>query len=160
MQYIIRKASNQDVSQVSKLIFDIWINEYNFKVVSEDYPDLQNIEQYYHQKRGDFLVLINDDNEIVGTVAYDFLSDNIFILKRMFVKNNFRGRGIAQMLLDKLFQSFTEGTTFYLSTKEDQAIAAKKFYLRNGFHVISKDELPQKFPFFYEDNLFMKKEIL
>lgn len=160
MQYTIREASNRDVSQISELIFDIWINEYNFKVVSEDYPDLQDIEQYYHQKGGSFLVVTRGDNEVIGTAAYDFLSDDIFILKRMFVKNNFRGMGIAQMLLDKLFQVFRKGATFYLSTKEDQAIAAKKFYLRNRFHVIGRDELPQKFPFFYEDDLFMKKEIL
>lgn len=105
-------------------------------------------------------MVTSGNNEVISSATYDFLSDNIFILNRIFVKNNFRGRGIAQMLLYKLFQDFNEGASFSLSTKENQAIAAKKFYLCNGFCIIGKDELPQKFLFFYEYDLFMKKEIL
>ncbi len=153
-----RQATNQDVEKISKLIFNIWINEYGFKVSRHDYPDLTNIESYYINKAGNFLVAILNQ-KVVGTIASERLKDKVFILKRMFVSQDFRGKGTAQALLDALLQDYHLGDSFYLSTNQDLALAAKKFYLKNGFRPIDKTELPQGFPFFYEDDLFMRKII-
>lgn len=158
-QYFITKAKNEHVHQVIELIFNIWINEYSFKVFSEDYPDLQNIEEYYHNKEGGNFLIAIVDKDIVGTIACDRLNNKIYVLKRMFVKTTFRRQGIAQSLMNKLLEGFLPGTSFFLSTKEDLAFTAKRFYSRNGFEIISKESLPDVFPFFYEDDLFMRKII-
>ena len=156
--YIIRPAVDADSSEIIKLIFDIWQNEYHFQVHLQDYPDLQFIEEYYtHQGGGFFVALVED--EIVSTIAYEKLNEQIFALKRMFVRQGFRGQGIAQKLLDTLLKNVPAPATFYLSTKEDLAEAAKKFYLKNGFSIINPEQLPSEFPFFYEDDLFMKKDL-
>jgi len=156
MNYVIRKATNEDVSKIAKLIFHIWTKEYNFKVSPKNYPDLQDIEQHYHQKNDTFLVAALDE-KIIGTIACSQLEKNIFVLKRMFVQSNVRRKGVAQALLNRLLKVYLPEAIFYLSTKEGLAIAAKKFYLKNRFEVISKNDLPNNFPIFYEDNLFMRK---
>ena len=38
----IREVSSQDMANITNLIFDIWMNEYQFDVKKEDYPDLQS----------------------------------------------------------------------------------------------------------------------
>lgn len=153
MDILITKAKNSDSTQITDLIFNIWTNEYFFKVNKEDYPDLANPE-IYAEKGGSFLVARTSD-QVVGTIATEKLADQVFILKRMFVRKDLRGQGLAQKLLDKIFALQGSGT-YYLSTKEDLAIAAKKFYLKNSFERITREELPAGFPFFYEDDLFMK----
>lgn len=152
----IREAKDEDAECISNLIFNIWVNEHSFDVTRENFPDLREIEKYY--ANGLFLVAIANE-KIVGTIACDQLADRQFALKRMFVSKDFRGAGVAQQLLNRLLEQMTAKNgncpSFFLSTKESQAIAAKKFYLRNGFRVISKSELPKNFPFFYKDDLFM-----
>ena len=103
------------------------------------------------------------DTQIVGTIACEKLDINHYVLKRMFVAKEYRGQGIAQSLLDALFQQVVYSkeqypVSFTLSTKADDAIAAKKFYLKNGFRTIARSELPDRFPFFYQDDLFMTKD--
>lgn len=156
----IRDATDKDVVTIKKLIFDIWLYEYQFDVNQNDFPDLQEIENYYTKKGGHFLVAVRD-NEMVGTIACDKLTQD-FVLKRMFVHAHYRRLGVAQLLLDRLFEKVSvtipeSPLSFYLSTKEGDALAAKAFYLKNGFRVISKSELPSNFPFFYQDDLFMVK---
>ena len=157
MTYIIRPAKNEDSKDILDLIFNIWINEYQFQVSPEDYPDLHKIEDYYSSKGGGFWVASNTET-VIGTIAYDQLDKNIFVLKRMFVSKEWRGQGIAQRLLDTLFDKTPKDCIFYLSTKDDLAKAAKKFYVKNGFEIIEQSDLPKNFPFFYEDDLFMKKQ--
>ena len=157
--YKIRNATDQDAHQIADLIFNIWINEYHFQVSPEDYPDLQKIEAYYQNQAGAFWVAV-ENQKIIGSIACSRLCESTFVLKRMFVKRNSRENGVAQALLDRLLKDFSSGTVFYLSTKEDLAIAAKKFYLRNGFELVAKNVLPQEFPMFYNDDLFMKKTVL
>jgi len=158
---IIREANDQDTEQISSLIFNIWLNEYRFDINKEDYPDLKQIQKYYTDSGGLFLVAL-DRGQIIGTIACDKLDHKHYVLKRMFVSQNHRRKGCAQSLLDALFQRVVYAkeqydVSFVLSTKADQAIAAKKFYIKNGFRIISQSELPNKFPFFYQDDLFMLK---
>jgi GNAT superfamily N-acetyltransferase len=160
----IRSATDQDSEAILALLFNIWINEYQFNVKKEDFPDLHKIETSYLEKGGRFLVAVHK-NQIIGTIACEKLNDSCFALKRMFLEKNFRGQGIAQLLYSQLLKEVipssgnTNRVSFYLSTKEDTALAAKKFYLKNGFKVITRDELPSNFPFFYEDDLFMMNKI-
>lgn len=157
--YTIQQASNADCAKIQSLIFDIWINEYNFKVHLEDYPDLQDITTYYHDRGGCFYVAVVN-GVIVGTIAYDLLSDKIYVLKRMFVAHRFRRQGVAQKLLQSVFNDLPSASQIYLSTKKDQAIAAQRFYSKNGFESIAKQMLPESFPLFYEDDLFMRKVLV
>jgi putative acetyltransferase len=153
-------ADNRDCPDILKLIFNIWIHEYGFKVVPEDYPDLQDVQKYYFEKGGAFFAAI-EQRKLIGTIACDALGESNYALKRMFVHQDFRGKGVAQQLFNSLLQQkiFSQEGSLYLSTKEDQAIAAKQFYLKNGFEIIKKEELPSAFPLFYEDDLFMKRDL-
>lgn len=157
----IIKAKDEHANQIIDFIFNIWHKEYQFDVKKEDFPDLIHIDQYYWQAKGAFFIAICD-KEIIGTIAYSQLDGGNLVLKRMFVEAKYRGHGVAQQLLDRLIAELPQdhqSISIYLSTKEGDAIAAKKFYLKNGFQIITKDELPVGFPYFYQDDLFMVKEI-
>lgn len=154
----IREATDRDSKAIRDLIFNIWINEHGFNVQQEDYPDLYHIEKHY-QSTGLFLVA-EMNHQIIGTIAYEQLNKNQFVLKRMFVYKNYRKQGIAKKLLDTILSHLKntvlkQNISIYLSTKSLEAKAAKAFYLRSGFREINRSELPEGFPFFYEDDFFM-----
>ena len=128
----------------------------------KNFPDLQAIEKHYIRTQGAFLVATVED-KIVATVACNKLGARTFVIKRMFVNKQYRGFGVAQSLLNKLFSHIasnekTNKVSFCLSTKEVDAIAAKALYLKNGFRKVDRSVLPENFPFFEQDDLFMLKE--
>ena len=156
----IRKVKSADAKAIVNLIVTIWEAEYGFEVNEDDYPDLHNPCEYYHEDKGGFWVALDSD-AIIGTIAYNKLSDNIFVLKRLFVSQRSRGQGVAQQLLNILVDDITNkhstDSKIYLSTKENEALAAKALYFKNGFVQIDRSKLPDKFPYFYKDDLFMMK---
>lgn len=160
----IRKATNKDSSSIVDLIFDIWRNEYGFDVAVSNVPDLIDIENAYHADKGLFMVALHE-GVIVGTIACSKLSNTQYVLKRMFVMRSHRRQGIAQLLLDALLNELihvidNNKLSLLLSTKEGEARAAKAFYRKNGFIEIDKSMLPENFPYFYEDDLFMMHDDL
>lgn len=159
---VIREATNEDSIYILKLIFDIWIHEYHFDVKQEDFPDLHDIKKYYMQTGGLFLIAVLD-SKIIGTIACEKLNEKQFVLKRMFVNKQYRQLGVAQLLFNQLIGKMfhtkkSTGAELFLSTKESSALAAKQFYIKNGFRIISKSELPKHFPYFCEDDLFMLRD--
>lgn len=160
-EVVIRPATDQDCDGILDLLFGIWIGEYHFHVKPEDFPDLHSVETHYTNAQGMFFVATHNDR-VVGTLACQKLSETAFVLKRMFVAKAFRGSGVAQDLFNSLIDGMRRRSSpmpaqLYLSTKEDVALAAKHFYIKNGFKQIIQDELPVQFPFFYEDDLYMTR---
>ena len=80
----------------------------------------------------------------------------------MFVAKDFRGKesGIGQRLFDHMLAYCTQNdiANLYLGTVS-QLAAALRFYERNGFITISKDNLPADFPLMQVDNVFCKLTI-
>jgi N-acetylglutamate synthase-like GNAT family acetyltransferase len=105
-----------------------------------------------------------NDNEVVGTSAILRMGKGCSILKNMFVKKDYRGKefNIANSLLQEVFnwcESENIGS-IYLGTMT-QFKAAHKFYEKNGFRKIYKNELPASFihnpidDIFYENSLMI-----
>lgn len=74
----------------------------------------------------------------------------------------YRGKefGIAQKLFDLLLSSAQEGgiNAIYLGTLE-RLQAAIRFYERNGFSLIAKQDLPASFPIMAVDTHFFERKI-
>jgi len=159
---IIQPFENQDTEQIVNLILNIQQNEFQVPITINEQQDLLDIPNFYQQKKGDFWVA-KHENEVVGTIALIDCGENIGAIRKMFVKKEFRGKehGIAQKLLDILVESAQENqiTNVYLGTLE-RLQAAIRFYERNGFTLIEKQNLPSVFPIMPVDTHFFEKEII
>lgn len=138
------------------LILKIQKEEFNTSITIEDQPDLFEIENYYLKKGGNFWgAFVND--ELVGTIALAKFENNSGAVRKMFVKEQFRGKelGIAQCLLNELisYSILNDITNLYLGTITVFK-AAQRFYERNNFTRIDKKELPSLFPLMNADNVF------
>lgn len=110
----------------------------------------------YQPNEPDYYWLALKDDIVIGSVAI-LLADNYAILKRMFVKKDFRGKetGVAGKLLKTAIQQCTQLNIrrMYLGTM-DVLVAAQKFYEKNGFVPIEQQSLPHDFKHNLSDNVF------
>ncbi|GAA3953109.1 GNAT family N-acetyltransferase [Pedobacter ginsengiterrae] len=156
MEIQIDSISNESSKAIIDIILPIQQKEFNVQITLEDQPDLLDIENFYHLKGGGFWgAKIN--GELVGTIALIKFDNDSAAIRKMFVKKEFRGKelGIAQKLLEKLIDYSNKSNikNLYLGTVTVLQ-AALRFYEKNGFIHIAKENLPSKFPFMNADNVF------
>ncbi|MFS0490641.1 GNAT family N-acetyltransferase [Leadbetterella byssophila] len=143
-------------ASITDMILSIQQKEFGIPITIDDQPDLSDIETFYLRGGGCFLgAFLNGD--LVGTIALIKFSSSSGAIRKMFVKKEFRGKewGIAQKLLERLFQFCrAEGiSNLYLGTVSVLK-AAQRFYERNHFRRLQKEELPSDFPLMSSDDVF------
>lgn len=151
--YEYQDAYKDDIIQ---MILKIQQEEYNLPITANDQPDLSDIETFYQKSKGNFWVAIDND-VIIGTIAMKNIENGNAILRKMFVKQEYRGKdtGVANNLISKLFawarqENFSR---IFLGTTP-QFLAAHRFYEKNGFEEINKEDLPINFPIMDVDKKF------
>jgi putative acetyltransferase len=129
---------------ISELILSIQQREFGIAITLDDQPDLKNIPSVYLQGAGHFWMAL-EDGKLIGTIALIDAGNNIGVIRKMFVRKQHRGSGIAQDLLNLLVShARTHGfKSLYLGTI-DRLEAAIRFYDRNGFALIPNDQLPDE----------------
>ena len=148
------------------MILSIQQGEFQLPVGREDQPDLERIAEEYQQGGGNFWVALQAgavEAPVVGTLALKAVGNGVGALRKMFVAPAFRGKphGTAQRLLDALLaQARTAGMQHvYLGTTVVY-LAAHRFYERNGFERITREEVPACVPLMEVDTVFYRKAIL
>ena len=162
----IRVFQRNDSQRVIKLISDIIVNEFNFKLEFGTLDsDILAIEEIYNKSDGGCFWVAEslDDNnieqqqqKIVGTTAVRNLKqfESTCELKRMYVLNEFRRLGLGQKLLD-IAIDFARSVGYSRMVLDSSKVlcAARALYLKKGFVDIPK----------YNDNyradVFMERKL-
>jgi len=155
---IIKPIDNELCAEVVDLILSIQQKEFNLSITINQQTDLLDIEANYYANGGCFWgAFINE--ELVGTIALLNMGHQTGCIRKMFVKKGFRGKewGTAQKLLDVLLHFCKDnGIVDLLLGTVEQLKAAHRFYERNGFKQIKKEDLPTYFPLMLTDTMFFK----
>ena len=153
----IVEYTDQYRDDIIRFIVGIQHDEMGVDITAADQPDLANIRASYQQK-GNFWMML-DKGSIVGTIALNDIGNGEGALRKMFVHPEYRGKeiGVAQALLKQLLSCCREREikTVFLGTI-DMMKAAHRFYEKNGFVRLTKEELPSRFPVMRVDNTFYK----
>lgn len=143
---------------VVDLILPIQREEFGLPLTIDDQPDLLRIAEIYQRGRGDFWTAMRA-HDVVGTIALlDFEGGGA--LRKMFVRRDQRGTGLAQSLLDTLLaharacgiERIVLGTTSRMK-------AAARFYERNGFVALAPEALPPAYPRMSIDDRFYARRV-
>jgi GNAT superfamily N-acetyltransferase len=158
LSFTIRPLTNADSGQIVDLILPIQQHEFHVPITIEKQPDLLDVEAAYFSNGGHFWGAIADDTgQLLGTIAIISIGHHAGALRKMFVRKEFRGKelGVAQHLMETLlaYCAKTGISTVYLGTIHSMK-AAHRFYERNGFRTIAKDDLPDYYPNMSTDNLY------
>ena len=96
----IRPIQSKDQKRVKELISGILSKEFEFGHKAYPYGDLDSIDKVYGGKREQFFV-IEDKDEIAGTVGIKEELKKTAIIRRLFVSSSFRRMGYGGLLLDR-----------------------------------------------------------
>lgn len=147
-------------SKVAALVLSIQRDEFGIDITLNDQPDLLTIGTFYQSKKGNFWCAVNSHQEIVGTIALIDIDNGMGVIRKMFVRKDYRGteKNVARDLLDALECWAVQNgfSVLYLGTI-DKLRAAQKFYFKNDYTVIDPALLPPSFPRMKVDNLFFTK---
>jgi GNAT superfamily N-acetyltransferase len=145
-------------AKVLDLILPIQQLEFGVPITAADQPDLAKIPEVYQKGRGGFWVGLVED-EVAGSIGLiDFGSGGA--VRKMFLRKDQRGSGMAQALLDMLVKHATTTglPALWLGTLPHMH-AAHRFYERNGFTRVAPQALPPDFPRMAVDTVFYRRDL-
>lgn len=148
-------------NQVIALI--LYLQNYDNKVdlSLEQQPDMNAIPRYYFETGGNFWIVVNDEDLVVGTIGF-LVKGKTGVLKKFFVHPDYRGRdkGVSTPLYDKLIETAKEKEldAIVLDTPAN-CHAAHRFYEKKGFVRIEKDDLPVQYDYPDRDSLLFLLEL-
>lgn len=90
----IETYSGKYDKEIVSLILDIQNNEAKINLSLEEQPDLLDINRYYQQNGGEFWIALSD-NCVIGTVGLMLKEKNYAVLKKFFVKKEFRSQKVG-----------------------------------------------------------------
>jgi ribosomal protein S18 acetylase RimI-like enzyme len=120
----------------------VWIEEF-WVLEDSDKNDLLNPEIIIHNGGQIFFAISN--HEVIGTVAMINNSDKIYELAKMTVKSNYRGKGIANLLMDKCIEfAFKKNASEIFLISNDSLTVARNLYEKYGFKEVVLDSQKYK----------------
>ena len=128
---------NKKYSKQFFLLNKAWIEE-SWNLEDSDKKDLLNPERIIENGGQIFFAL--DNQSVIGTVAMIKSSDDMFEFAKMTVKEGFRGKGIANMLMDECIKFAKKNSSkeiFLISN--DSLTTARNLYDKYGFKEVELD---------------------
>ena len=156
-----RPYAKSDEDAVIAHILSIQQGEFAVPVTAEDQPDLRAVAEVYQSGTGGFWVA-EREGRIVGTIGLIGFGQSEGALRKMFVAAEARGRelGVAAGLLDILLgHARAKGIKGVTLGTIERLHAARRFYEKNGFALIAREDLPPGFPRMPVDTHFYRLEL-
>jgi GNAT superfamily N-acetyltransferase len=142
----LEQFSDEYATAVAELVHGILRDEFGFSEASSGQTDLSDIRQHYGRGASNFWLAV-DESGLVGTTGFVDLGRKQGLLRKMFVRSDCRGSGIATLLLDNAMRWATEQgfVAIYLGTNS-KFHAAQRFYTKHGFKPVPPESLPDVVP--------------
>ncbi len=131
------------------LILEIQNNEAGIDLPLQEQPDLLDISKSYQQDGGEFWIALSD-GKVIGTIGLMLKERNCAVMKKFFVKKEYRSQKIGLALYGELLKfAKAAGVQHIILDTPSVAYKSHQFYENAGFHKIDALELP--IPYTYPD---------
>lgn len=112
-----------------------------------EFSILDGISRCYQQNGGEFWIAISD-GKVIGTIGLMLKEQNCAVMKKFFVKKEFRSQKIGLALYSKLLNyAKNAGVRHIILDTPSVARVSHKFYEKAGFHKIGVKELPVSYSY-------------
>ena len=129
----IRHATDADSAAARSLIESVMVGEFQMTNGMAASPDLVKLSDSYGGKR-DLFMVAEKDGEIIGTVAIKEDSQEVALLRRIFIHKDHRGKGYGDSLLSEALDYCAEqGYQTVMFRGTDQMKTAIRLCSSRGF---------------------------
>lgn len=128
--------------EIISLILEIQNNEAKIDLPLQEQPDLLDISQSYQQNGGEFWIALSD-GKVIGTIGLMLKEQNYAVMKKFFVKKEYRSQKIGLALYRELLKfAKNAGVRHIILDTPSVAHESHQFYENAGFRKIDATELP------------------
>lgn len=95
--------TDKEIIRAKGLILEYikWLNtDLSFQNIDDE---LNNFPEKYQEPNGDFIIA-KDNEDVIGCVGIRKIEKNVCEMKRLFVKDNYKGKGIGKKLVEKIME--------------------------------------------------------
>ena len=122
---------------VISLILDIQNNEAKIDLPLREQPDLSDTNGYYRQSGGEFWVALSG-GKLIGTVGLMLKENKRAVMKKFFVKKEFRSKKVGLTLYKKLLEfALNADVKHIILDTPSVAETSHRFYEKSGFRRVS-----------------------
>lgn len=117
-------------------------------------------EEFYYNNSYNFWYAVDKNGAIIGSMGLKKIDAHTGEIKKFFVVQNYRGKGVAQKLMNTLVKAASKHhfQNLYLGTV-DALHAAHGFYQKYGFLRVTQQQLPPEFQIGPLDTFFFKATV-
>ena len=135
MKYITPNTANQFNDAIS--LFQEYANSLNISLAFQNFDEELNIINSMYGSPTGCLLLVYDNELPVACAAYRKIGEDICELKRMYIKPDYRRKGIGQEIMNILCtRAKINGYSLMRLDTLDTMTPAIKLYSNNGFYKI------------------------
>lgn len=147
--------------QIVQMIEHIQKKEFLLAITDDiNYGIIKAEEEYYYNNSYNFWYAVDKTGTVIGSIGLKLIDPNKAEIKKFFVSQPYRGKGVAQKLFQTLLKAAHKHQfeMLYLGTVSILK-AAHRFYEKCGFIQITQAELPVGFALCPVDTVFFKIHI-
>ena len=134
----IREARNEDVEQITELVFSV-LREYGLEPDPEGIDaDLKDIEQTYFARGGALYVLEDQNGSIIGSYGLYPMEPGTCELRKMYLRLEYRGKGLGRWMLEEAIKKAKE-MGFREMTLETASALTEAIALYKSFEFVRYD---------------------
>lgn len=101
--YYIKEFESAYNKQVNDFVIEIYVGEYGYEEHRANLEKHDN--EMYEKSGGNLWIAIDENNEILGTIAIFKHSEEEMELKRFYVRKDCRGTGLSKELYQKAIET-------------------------------------------------------
>jgi N-acetylglutamate synthase-like GNAT family acetyltransferase len=117
-------------------------------------------QHFYYDNTCNFWYATDAHGAVIGSIGLKKVNDHSGELKKFFVHASYRGKGVAQQLIQTLLRAASKhGFEYLVLGTVDKLQAARRFYERCGFQEIAKSQLPENFDLCPLDTVFYEGRV-
>lgn len=137
--YTIKEFDKKYNKQVNEFIISIFVDEYGFEECRKELEEQDNYT--YIKNGGNFWIAVNENDDVVGTMALRKHSDDEMELKKLYVRSDYRGKGLSKELYGKVMDVSKEKKVqrIFLGTY-NKLETAVNFYKKRGFELYDEKD--------------------
>jgi putative acetyltransferase len=141
----MRPAKNSEGDQIRTFVTGV-LEEFGFRFDSlTTDADLTDIESSYLADGGMFVLLLDSDGTLVGTVGVARLDQQRCELRKMYLAKNCRGQGLGKWLLESAIQHARRSGFHRIELQTASSLsAARRLYESFGFRSFTPDHISER----------------
>ena len=135
--YIIKEFENRYNEEVNNFVISVFVEEYGFEKFRKGL-EIQNNQDYINDG-GNLWIALDEDENVIGTIALKKHNNEEAEIKMLYVRKDYRGKGLSKELYNKLIEKSKEMNfnRIFLGTY-DRLERAIYFYKKVGFKQIEE----------------------